>query len=272
VRLASSSTVLGWLAAAAVLCGGGPATASPRVFSLDQCADQYVLALSPRPAIAGLSMRARNADSDLRAMALGLPLRRATTESVLAAQPQIVVREWGGDARLVAALRRRHIRVVQLGDATDFAGVAANIRKLAAALGQAPAGEALIGRMQRKLAAAKGAWAGAGALYLTPGGETAGRGTLVGAILAAAGLADLAPHAGYASLSLERLIADPPSAMVLGFFRDLAAGNQHWTLAGNGRFRAIAKRRSIASLPGKLVGCPTWFAADAAVELAQARR
>jgi iron complex transport system substrate-binding protein len=50
--------------------------------SLDQCADQYVLALSPRSAIAALSTRARNPDSYLRAQAAGLPEKRATIESV----------------------------------------------------------------------------------------------------------------------------------------------------------------------------------------------
>ncbi len=94
-----------------------PAQASPRVFSLDQCADQYVLALAPREAIAALSTRARNPDSLLRDRAIGLPQRRATTESVLAAGPNLVVRLWGGDARLASALKRRGIAVVQLDDA-----------------------------------------------------------------------------------------------------------------------------------------------------------
>jgi len=58
--------------------------AAQRVYSLDQCADQYVLALSPRSSIVGLSKRADDADAYLRAEAAGLPLRRATTEAVLA--------------------------------------------------------------------------------------------------------------------------------------------------------------------------------------------
>src|SRR5271169_4039803 len=134
----------------------GEAIAGPRVYSLDQCADQYVLALSPRADIVGLSTRARNLDAYLRDAARGLPMRRATTESALAARPDLVVREWGGDERLAEALRRRGIAVVKIDDATDFAGVRANVRKVALALGQAPAGEALIGRMDGELAAARG--------------------------------------------------------------------------------------------------------------------
>ena len=90
-----------------VLLAAGAALSAPRVMSLDQCADQYVMAMSPRAAIVGLSKRARNADSYLGAMAIGLPERRATAESVLAARPDLVVRWWGGDARLLTMLTRQ---------------------------------------------------------------------------------------------------------------------------------------------------------------------
>ena len=150
------------IAAVLALPAAAAGSASPRVLALDQCADQYVLALSPRAAIAGLSRRALNADSYLARDARGLPRRRATSESALAARPQVVVRYWGGDERLLADLRRRGVRVVRIGDAASFAGVRANVREVAAALGQGPAGEALIAAMDRELAAGRGAWRGAG--------------------------------------------------------------------------------------------------------------
>jgi iron complex transport system substrate-binding protein len=249
-----------------------PTHAAPRVFSLDQCADQYVLALAPRADIVGLSVRARNGDSYLRAQVGDLPLRRATTESTLAARPDIVVREWGGDERLAEALQRRGVRVVQIDEANDFAGVRADVRKVAVALGAQAAGEALIRHMDAQLAAAAGSQKGRGVLYVTTGGDTAGPDTLVGAMLTAAGFTNLAPSPGYSSISLEQLVAHPPSAMVLGFFTDLAAGNAHWTLAGNGRFQTLAKERAVASLPGSIIGCPAWFAGDAVEALAKARK
>jgi iron complex transport system substrate-binding protein len=126
--------------------------------------------------------------------------------------------------------------------------------------------------MDTQLAAARGAQQGRGVLYVTPGGDTAGSGTLVGAMLKAAGFRNLADPPGYSTLSLERLVGWPPSAMVLGFFTDLAAGTQHWTLAGNGRFRALARQRAVASLPGSILGCPAWFAGDAVQALARAGR
>src|SRR5215469_2274814 len=126
---------------AAVLAAGvawaspaAPPRATPRIISLDQCADQYVLALAPRDEIAAVSKRALNDDSNLRALAVGLPERRPTLEAALGARATIAVRYWTPDARLADALRRQGVTVVQLDDAHDFAAIRGNIRKVAAAL------------------------------------------------------------------------------------------------------------------------------------------
>lgn len=249
----------------------GLAAAASRVFSTDQCADQFVLALAPRQAIVALSKRALNGDSFLRAGAAGLPERRPDLESILGTRADLVVRYWSPDMNLPDALQRRGVGVVQIDEANDFAGVRANIRKVAAALGRSPAGEALIARMDLTLARSHGAWGGARALYLTPGAITAGPGTLVAAIMAAAGLSSAAAGPGYSPAPLEQLALDPPAALVLGFFRDLDGGRQHWTIAGNSYLNGLAQRRTIASLPGSMLGCPAWFAADGALALAKAR-
>jgi iron complex transport system substrate-binding protein len=257
--------------AVAVLAATGLARAAPRIVSLDQCADQYVLALAPRDEIVGLSKRALNGDSYLRAQAAGLPERRATLEAILGARATIAVTNWAGDIRLPAALASRGVTVVQIDQAGDFAGVRADVRAVAAALGRRAAGEALIAQMEAKLAESRNAWGGARALYLTPGGFTAGPQTLVGAMMAAAGLVSASTSAGYAPVSLEALVLDPPAALVLGFFRDLEGGRQHWTMAANGYLRQLTRQRAIASLPGSMLGCPAWFAADGALALAKAR-
>jgi iron complex transport system substrate-binding protein len=250
----------------------GPAFAAGlRVASTDQCADQYVLALVPRAEIASLSTRALNPDSYERALAAGLPERRATLEALLAEQPTIVVSYWTPEARLPDALRRQGIAVVHIDEASDFDGVRASVRKVARALGEVPAGEALVARMDARLAAANGRWGGARALYLTPGGFTAGEGTLVSAIMQAAGLRNAA-RPGYGPVSLEALVLDPPAALVLGFFVDLANGQQHWMVTDARRVEALTGRQPIASLPGAVLGCPAWFAADGSLALAQARR
>jgi iron complex transport system substrate-binding protein len=259
------------MAAALALTSTAYAWSAPRVVSLDQCADQYVLALSPRGAIAGLSFRAEAGDSYLAAEAKGLPKRRATLESLLATRPEVVLREWGGDAQLVRRLQERGMRVTTLQDATDFAGVRANIRQAAAALGQEARGEALIHGMDRELAEAGKRPTGKTAAYLTPGGATAGPGTLVDAILRAGGLRNAEQGPGYRTMSLERLALQPPEALVLGFFDAFSLSRAWWSPARSGPMQA-ARGRAIASLPGAVLGCPAWFAADGSLALAKAAR
>jgi iron complex transport system substrate-binding protein len=259
------------IAAALALISANAVSAAPRVASLDQCADQYVLALSPRAAIAGLSFRAEAGDSYLGDQAKGLPKRRATLESLLAVQPEVVLREWGGDAQLVRRLQARGVRVATLGDASDFNGVRANIRQAAVALGEQAKGDALIQEMDRNLAQAGRQKSGKTVAYLTPGGATAGPGTLIDAILRAAGLSNAEPGPGYRTLSLERLAMEPPQALVLGFFDPFSLGRVWWSPARTGPMQA-ARGRALASLPGKVLSCPAWFAADGALTLAQAAR
>src|SRR5580658_4688423 len=106
----------------------GVANASPRVVSLDQCADQYVLALAPRDEIVALSKRALNDDSYLRILAARLPERRATLEAILGERASLAVTDWGGDLSLPAALARRGVTVVRIDEASNFPAVRANVR------------------------------------------------------------------------------------------------------------------------------------------------
>lgn len=273
VQVFDISRRLGCLRRAAVLAAsglglwfGGPACAGPRVASLDSCADQYVLALSPRSAIVGLSFRARAEDSYMAAAARGLPRRRATLESLLAIQPQLVVRSWGGEANLVRRLESRGVLVLHLADAHDFAGVRANIRLTAQAVGDPLRGEGLIRSMDARLAGVRPS--GRRVAYLTPGGATAGPGTFVDALLRAAGLRNAETRPGYRLLSLERLALSPPVAWVLGFFDAGLLERDWWSPARSSVFDAVRRRQTLASLPGRLLSCPAWFAAEGVESLA----
>lgn len=247
-----------------------PLSAWSRVVSLDQCADQYVLALSPRAQIATLSNRALNADSYMRKTASGLPRGRSDAETVLAARPDVVVRWWGGEPRLLADLSRRGVTVVRLEDADDFDGVRRNVRRVAEALRQEAAGERMIGEMDRRLTAVAGAWAGRSGFYLTSGGATTGPGTLVDAMMRAAGLANVETEAGFHAVSLERLVVRPPGAVVRGFFDASDAGRTTWGIGRHRVLRDVLAGRTIISLPSAILACPAWFAVDGVEMIAKA--
>jgi len=257
----------GWALAAGAWLGAGGVEARPlRVMALDQCADQYVLALRPDAELA-LSPRADDPDAWLRAAATGRRRVRPTLEAAIAFRPDVVVRYWGGEPRLLARLEATGVRVVTIEDATEFNGVRADIRAVAQALGVPGRGEALAARMDSTLRSASPDVAAPdrSALYLTAGGFTAGKGTLVDAILRAAGYSNAAPGPFFAPVSVERIALFPPARFVLGFF-DQARGD--WR--GPGRHPVVqraARGRVAARLPAAALTCPAWFAADAAAML-----
>ncbi len=258
---------LAWLIAGMAVLDAGVAEARPlRVMALDQCADQYVLALRPDAELA-LSPRADDPDAWLRDAAAGRRRVRPTMEAAIAFRPDVVVRYWGGEPRLVARLEAGSVRVLNITDATDFNGVRANIRTVSQGLGVPERGEALAARMDATLRgeAPEPAARERSALYLTAGGFTAGRGTLVDAILRAAGFNNAAGGPFFAPVSVERIALSPPARFVLGFF-DQVRGD--WR--GPGRHPVVqraAKGRVAARLPAAALTCPAWFAADAAAML-----
>lgn len=262
-----------WGAATLVTCAltATAVEARPlRVLSLDQCGDQYAMALSPDATLA-LSPRADDPDSWMRAEGARHRRVRPTLEAAIAFQPDVVVRYWGGEPRLLAALERRGVKVLTIDDATTMHGVQDSIVSVAESLGQRERGAALAAEMQARLekAAPSAETKPSSALYLTPGGFTAGSGTLVDAILKAAGFSNLARSPGYAPVSVERVAMSPPRRFVLGFF-DLFRSD--WR--GPGRHpvvRRAAKGRVGARLPAAVLTCPAWFAADAAVMASEGR-
>ena len=248
----------------------GAARAEPlRVMALDQCADQYVLALAPEAELA-LSPRADDPDSWMRRQAEGRRRIRPTLEAAVGFRPDVVVRYWGGEPRLLAALERRGVRVLTLDDATDFDGISANIARVADGLGQAERGRRLEARMRATLrASAPAGRERPGAAYLTAGGFTAGPGTLVDAMMRAAGYDNLTTAPGFGPMSVERIVLHPPVRFVLGFFDVLRAD---WRGAGRHPVvRRAASGRTAAALPASVLTCPAWFAADGVAMMAEGR-
>jgi len=251
---------------------GGPAMARPlRVLSLDQCADQYVLALAP-DADLFLSPRADDPDSWLRRAAAGRAQVRPSLEAAIGVRPDVVVRYWGGDTRMLGMLEDRGARILTIVDATDMRALHESIDAVAAGLDRRENGRRLLLRMDRRLTQAgqPSPRSRGSALYLTAGGFTAGRDTLMDAILRAAGYANLAGITGFGAISVERIALRPPDRFVLGFFDQVRSD---WRGAGRHPVvRRAARGRVAADLPAASLTCPAWFAADAAAMIATAQR
>jgi iron complex transport system substrate-binding protein len=237
------------------------------VVSLDYCADQYVLALADPEQILAVSVQADDAHSALRDRAAGYRQVRDAAEDVLALNPDLVLRSYGGGARARAFYARLGVPVFDLGYANDFDAIRATILRTALALGHPARGEALIAEMDAKLAlAARGPRLNA--LYLTPSGVTSGAGTMVHEILSAANLANAAAQdgaVGWRALPLEQLALESPQLVVTAFFDDGSAPKDSWAVSDHPVFQRLAGRTSHVALDGALTACGAWFMADAAL-------
>lgn len=242
-----------------------------RVFSADYCADQLVLALADRDQIAALSVDADKDFSYLRGKADGLKKMRADAEAVYASGADVVLRYWGGDENRFSRLG---VRVVTLAYASTFDDIRKNIETAADAIDQADRGGALSDELDRNLSALRDRGpSGVAALYVTPGGVTAGAHTMIDEIFSAAGVENIAAANGlsyWPPLSAEVLVKDPPAYVVAGFFGANSERINHWSAARHPALRKALDATTRVDLSADILACPNFFSVDAAEEIRKA--
>src|SRR3546814_13644864 len=86
-------------------------------------------------------------------ISLGIERLRPQLEDIVAARPAVVVRSYGGDARLDGQLNAMGIRVVRLGFPMEFADARRDLRRVGAELGPRARAEALVTALARAIAA-----------------------------------------------------------------------------------------------------------------------
>ncbi|MGE0409211.1 MAG: ABC transporter substrate-binding protein [Amphiplicatus sp.] len=238
--------------------------------SLDFCADQYLLALAEPAEIVALSPGADEDDSYLREKARGIHKARPAVEEIAPLKPDIVFRFWGGAPRMSEILSRFGGEVVTLAYPENFDIVRANIGLVAEKLGRPERGAALLADLDRRLAAlARRPPTKVVALYVTPGGVTAGRHTMIDAIFSAAGVRNAASENDYwPAFPAETLLRRPPQLIVTGFFEATTEYVNHWSATGHPAFRKAFAQTPSIHLPADIVSCPAWFAVDAAEMIA----
>lgn len=236
-----------------------------RVVSLDYCADQFVLKLADRAQIVAVSPDAEAPFSTMRARAAGVPAVRPTLEDVLALQPDLVVRSYGGGPGAAAAFARAGVAVVEVGYEDSIAGARANTLRIAAALGHRERGAALAADMDRRLAALAATrphGPAPRALYYTVGGVTTGPGGVVDAMMRAAGFENYETTPGWRPLPLERLAADPPDVVIAASFGARADHQDFWSAARHPIARDLLVTRPVAAVNGALTSCSAFVLVD----------
>lgn len=232
--------------------------------SINQCADQLVLALLPPSRIVSVSWLSRDpATSLMAAAAARVSVNRGTAEEVLRARPGLVVAGSYTTPATKALVRKLGIPLLELGPADDFPAIRAQILEVARAVGAQPRGAALARHLD----------AGVASLAASPGlpvrvaawdsaGFAAQPGSLYATLLAAAGTRNVAAAAGITP-GIEALLRLRPAVLVRGGTgaRDTPRGDRDHPLV-----RRLWAGRTVIVRPTATM-CGTPYTADAALAL-----
>lgn len=253
----------------ALLFASSAWAAPRRIVSLDYCADQFVLALADRDQIAALSRGSQRDDSYYRARANGIRQTRGTLEEVLALRPDLVVRNWGGPWDADAVYARFGLPVLQVGNAPDFDAAREDLLDAADVIGRPQLGQALARDLDARLARLRASTAPSQpVMYLSAGGAVAGAGTMMHAVIEAAGGRNVHQGESWTLLSLERLVEMPPALIALGFFDHGRSRMNPWLPGRHPALRRALSRTETVRLPTAAIACEAWYAIEAAEALA----
>jgi iron complex transport system substrate-binding protein len=231
------------------------AEAPTRIVSLNQCLDAVLVELVPTERIAAISHYSRDPlRSPIAELAQRLPITYESAEEIVALRPDLVLASRHSAIPTRNALRRVGIHYELFDVAFSLDESLAQIRRIAALVGNTAGGEALVGRIEHAIEAARlppGARRLTAAVYST-GGNTAGANTVTDDLMQIVGLDNLAARYGirtHQPLQLELLVAAPPDLLLVGEIPD-AAG----TLAAR-----IVQHRALRKVPSLRWDFPVRF-------------
>jgi iron complex transport system substrate-binding protein len=223
--------------------------------SLNQCLDSILVELVPTQRIAAVSHYARDPlVSPIATVAAQLPITYETAEEIVALRPDLVLASRHSAIATRNALRRVGIPYELFDVPFSVADSIAQIRRIAALVGNAAEGEALVGRIERAIDSARlphGAPRLTAAVYET-GGLTAGSHTVTDELMQIVGFDNLAARYGietHLPMPLELIVATPPDLLLVG---DIPA-------AGGTQAARIVQHRALRNLPSARRAFPARF-------------
>jgi iron complex transport system substrate-binding protein len=246
--------LFGLLAAGAALAAEPPR----RIVSLNKCTDQLLLALVERERIASVSPIGSDELSFSAEALRGLPANSGRGESVLLTNADLVLTGPFESHARRDMLRRQGFEVMVLGLWTSLAEGREQIRVLAQRLGAEAKGAALIAAIDAALARSRGAApAPRTVLVLQRRGYTPGDTSILDELLRHVGLVPATRRLGLTqggTVSLERLVADPPDYLLMAE-SDRGAIDQGSALLWHPALRTTIPPERRLYLPDRLTIC-----------------
>jgi iron complex transport system substrate-binding protein len=246
----------------------GPSDAAPRIASMNVCTDQLLLSLADANQIAGLSPYARDDWQSWQAdKARQFPLLSGGAEDILVLRPDVVVASRFDKRATRELLRRQGVQLVEFAMPRSFVEVKDQIRWMGGIVGHAERADAEIARLDAAIARARETIGSRGArvLPLSRRGWVAGRDSLVGALLQAAGLRNAASELDVSDggfVSLETIIALKPDLLLVSEEGDRAEDEGTALLLHPALERFYPATRRIV-IPERLTVCGGVMLADA---------
>lgn len=244
---------------ASAAAGAEPARPQ-RIVSINQCADEVLLRLAPPERIASVTWLSRDANnSNVAPLAARVPVNFGLAEEVMGYRPDLVLSGAFSSQTAVSILKRLGTPVVEFDAPRSLEDVRAQIRRLAAAIGEVSRGEAMVREMDAGLTAlaARAQGPRLRTVVMQPNGFTVDRGSLVEEIMNLAGLDNLGSRidgGSYLAIPLEAVALQRADVMILnGEVYD--APSLATEALNHPVIAALGRRLKVISLPPKLWTC-----------------
>ncbi len=239
--LAGAMLVAGLVAGCAQPSAPHAAGGRPTVVSLNPCIDAILVEVAAPAQVLALSHYSRDpASSSIpAAVAARYGVTGGTAEEVIALQPDVVLASTFLPQPTRTALERAGLRIETFGSPTSIAASIAQVREVAALVGDKTKGKALAKRMAGPTP--QSAAAPIATLLWQPGEIVAGQATLIAELLRQEGFANHAAARGLGQadhVSLEALLADPPALVLVA---GDAPGQRHPLLADAMKATAVER-------------------------------
>lgn len=257
------------LAAAMTASADAPARDQPRrVVSMNVCTDQLAMLLAAPGQLHSVSFLAADPTiSALAGEAEGFVLNHGLAEEIFLMQPDLILAGAYSTRATTAMLRRLGFRVEVFEPERDFDGVRSNITRMGQLLGREDQARRMVAGIDVGLAElARHAPSQKSVALYYPNSFTAGSGTLVDAVITAAGLHNLADDFGLTGtvrLPLEVLVMANPDLVVGGDRRHQTPALAEQNLV-HPAFRAFIANHDQVTLPSRYTVCGAPFTLEAA--------